>query len=140
MRALAARIRRLVTQYQEAMGLGRWDITVVFGPCPDGVVAQCRPNHRSREAELRFDLSVSIQRSARMVEHDVIHELAHCRLAGYDHLVRLLWDELIEEVAEGAAVDYERMPALTNRPKGATVPHSARRRRAHPVTPGGRMR
>lgn len=113
-RALERRVRSLVAYHQTAMGLSAWDIEVKFETIKKAVATN-HLNPTTREATLTFDLDQQMTRPARWIEHDVLHELAHCLTARQDRLIRHLWVFIADEVEEAATVDLERMPALTNR-------------------------
>ena len=117
-RALQRRVLRLVNRYRQQLGLAHWRITVLFGPLEDTAPpvgqyetpsAGCEADHRYRVATLQFNLDRYTGADARHLDLDVIHELMHCHTARQRALIDYLWDWVVEEAEEGAAVDLEQV-------------------------------
>lgn len=107
-------------KYSTLLGLNRWLITVSFsGLEKDTAYATCEPSCVYQTAILRFDLDTMVDRNqVPTLEWTVVHELLHCRQAPLSELCSFLWEKLLEVVEEGATVDLERMPIVTDQING----------------------
>lgn len=108
-RDLAQRVERLTRQYQEFLGLERWDIVIRFVELEGEIVGRNYSNPRYREATIEFDIEKMIQRTDRL-NHDIVHELADVMMSPGRSLAQSLWERIRDDTFEGMSVSIERLP------------------------------